>query len=159
MREGNRTLQFKKKKKDSFVRIGLRGESCNEIILGMEKVTRKWWFTVPNRTANPEMQDKSLGNVSKRNKNEDASPHKRDHCRKMLAGLKVWIDLWNEPDKPVERGIGPVVSMETVAWVQPQLMTSLNHRLPEAEITNTYYSRDCFMFLHSLNFLLIHQLL
>jgi len=53
------------------------------------------------------------------------------------------------------------MSTETVAWtwMQPQLMTSLNHRLAETEISNIYYRRDCLMFPYSLYFLLMQPLL
>lgn len=52
----------------------------------------------------------------------------------------------------MERGIGHLVSMETVVWMQPQLMMSLNHRLPETEVSNMYSRRDCLMFPYSLYF-------
>lgn len=52
----------------------------------------------------------------------------------------------------MESGIGHLVSMETVVWMQPQLMTSLNHRLSETEVSNMYSRRDCLMFPYSLYF-------
>lgn len=50
----------------------------------------------------------------------------------------------------MEGGIGYLISVEMVVWMQPQLVMSLNHELPETEISNMYYRRDCLMFPYSL---------
>lgn len=149
-------------KKRSFSKwLGLKGESYN-VAVKSYLVWRRWPGNDYSQfLTEQQIQRSKISHWATCLKETRMRMH--HYMKEIIAGrcLQGWKCEWISKRNQINlcRGIGHVVSMETVACMQPQLMNSLKHKLPEAEISNVCYSRDCFLFPCSFHFLLVHQLL